>query len=251
MDLVLSIFPGIDLLGRAFEEEGFCVARGPDVVWGGDIRNFHPPSGSFDGIIGGPPCQRWSSAAMGRRRYDKDLLAEFERVVQEAHPKWFLMENTRRVRIVSIEGYKVQNFLFNNRWAADGATGPEQNRLRRFQFGSVDGAELIIDTVALFENPKVEWCVTATEISKGRPGRGPYSGRRKPRTIEHIVDLMGLPADFFGKDSPFTKSGKCLLLGNGVPMPMGRAIARAVKEVRQSSLVAVSFEDGGGIEGPF
>lgn len=53
-DLVLSIFPGIDLLGRAFEEEGFCVVRGPDLLWGGDVRAFHPPAGVFGGVIGVP-----------------------------------------------------------------------------------------------------------------------------------------------------------------------------------------------------
>ena len=57
--LILSIFPGIDLLGRAFEEvwPEACIVRGPDLLWGGDIRTFHPPAGVFDGIIGGPPCQ--------------------------------------------------------------------------------------------------------------------------------------------------------------------------------------------------
>lgn len=43
--LVLSLFPGIGLLDKAFEETGYCVVRGPDVLWGGDIRNFHPPNG--------------------------------------------------------------------------------------------------------------------------------------------------------------------------------------------------------------
>ena len=51
--LVLSIFPGIDLFGRAFEEKGYCVVRGPDILWGGDIRTFHPPPGVFEGVIGG------------------------------------------------------------------------------------------------------------------------------------------------------------------------------------------------------
>jgi hypothetical protein len=32
--LVLSLFPGIGLLDMAFEEEGFCVVRGPDLLWG-------------------------------------------------------------------------------------------------------------------------------------------------------------------------------------------------------------------------
>jgi site-specific DNA-cytosine methylase len=47
MQLVLSLFPGIGLLDRAFEEEGFCVVRGPDLLWGGDIKTFHPPAGKF------------------------------------------------------------------------------------------------------------------------------------------------------------------------------------------------------------
>ena len=36
--LVLSVFPGIDLLGRAFEEQEYCVVRGPDLLWGGVKR---------------------------------------------------------------------------------------------------------------------------------------------------------------------------------------------------------------------
>lgn len=55
MTLVLSLFPGGGLLDRAFEETGYCVVRGPDVIWGGDVRTFHPPAGCFDGVIGGDP----------------------------------------------------------------------------------------------------------------------------------------------------------------------------------------------------
>ncbi len=58
--LILSLFPGIDLLGRAFEETGFCVVRGPDLITEGDIRSFSPPTSRFDGVIGGPPCQDYS-----------------------------------------------------------------------------------------------------------------------------------------------------------------------------------------------
>ena len=51
-ELVLSLFPGIGLLDQAFEEQGFCVVRGPDLLWGGDIKQFHPPAGKFDGVNG-------------------------------------------------------------------------------------------------------------------------------------------------------------------------------------------------------
>lgn len=90
MPLVLSLFPGIGLLDRAFEEEweGCCVVRGPDLLWGGDIHRFHPPSGRFDGIIGGPPCQCFSSLANLVRATGKtvapNLIPEFERCVGEA-----------------------------------------------------------------------------------------------------------------------------------------------------------------------
>src|ERR1700730_15174371 len=44
---VLSLFPGIGLLDRAFEEMGSCVMRGPDLLWGGAIQTFHPTLGYF------------------------------------------------------------------------------------------------------------------------------------------------------------------------------------------------------------
>lgn len=62
-ELVLSVYPGVGLLDRGFEEEGYCVVRGPDILWGGDNRRFHPPPGRFDGVIGGPPCQAFSKLA--------------------------------------------------------------------------------------------------------------------------------------------------------------------------------------------
>ena len=78
LQLVLSLFPGIDLLGRGFEDTGFCVVRGPDRLWGGDIRRFFPIPGKFNGIIAGSPCQDFSSA---RRTdptgYGREMLAEF------------------------------------------------------------------------------------------------------------------------------------------------------------------------------
>ena len=49
MELVLSLFPGIGLLDSAFEEEGFCVVRGPDLLWGGDVGRFtRPPENSLE-----------------------------------------------------------------------------------------------------------------------------------------------------------------------------------------------------------
>jgi site-specific DNA-cytosine methylase len=49
------------------------------------------------------------------------------------------------------------------------------------------------------------------------------------RNVAECAVLQGLPADFL-EDAPFTCDGKHRVIGNGVPLPMGRAIAKAVKE---------------------
>jgi len=221
-NLVLSIFPGIDLLGRAFEEEGFCVVRGPDVLWGGDIRNFHPLAGVFDGIIGGPPCQEFVTnltamvKSQGKKSKFGNLIPEFERVITEAQPVWFIMENVRRAPLPSVKGYIIDSRLFNNRW-----TGAKQNRLRRITFGTKDGRHLLLDEV-IFHNPEKKSTVLAADTGPRR-----WDGKRINYSLAEAMELQGVPPDFFTQ-SPFLASAKRELIGNGVPMYMGRAIAKAV-----------------------
>lgn len=140
-DLVLSLFPGLGLLDRAFEEEGFVVVRGPDVLWGGDVRIFHPPAGVFSGVIGGPPCQTFSTLAnlvrsKGHEPRFGNLIPEFERCVLEAMPAWYLMENVPAAPLAECDGYASHAFLFCNSWIpGDDGLGQEQERKRRFTFG--------------------------------------------------------------------------------------------------------------------
>ncbi len=297
MSFVLSLFPGIGMLDQAFEEEGFCVVRGPDVLWGGDIRRFHPPPGRFDGIIGGPPCQAFSSlAALVRAKgYEPkfgNLIPEFERCVTEAGPSWFLMENVRQAPVASVDGYAVADFLFNNAWVAgaDGF-GQEQERVRRFSFGVrgasapdlrrwIQPAALMLmepsrsvtalgvehlsnlaestmrvrkarsrPVKAMHDHPDniTDWsrrkrlaavCAGGSGGGPGRPecrrgavtssdgGKGVKMCRY---SIADALRLQGLPPDFL-EHAPFTKEGKMKAIANGVPLPMGRAIAKAVKE---------------------
>lgn len=238
--LVLSLFPGIGLLDMAFEEEGFCVVRGPDLLWGGDIRRFHPPSGKFDGVIGGPPCKAFSHlvhivrAVHGEASVAPNLIPEYERVVSEARPEWFVMENVPAAPQPIVAGYRVTDTVVNNRWL-----GEEQNRVRRFSFGTTHGARLTLMEFAL---EPAHWesavCSTAggrrASIAiggsgkvKGNQGRSPEA-RLKNRSFPDECALQGLPPDFLS-DSPFTVTGKREAVGNGVPLPMGRAIAKAVK----------------------
>lgn len=251
-NLVLSLFPGIGMLDRAFEEEGFCIVRGPDLLWGGDVRGFHPPPSAFDGVIGGPPCQAFSqmrfiNANAGRHG---NLIPEFERVVREAAARWFLMENVKDAPIPEIHGYISRSLLLNNRWL-----GEDQNRLRRFTFGTPSGVPLAID-VAAFESPVYHQAATsasvAVPVALVRDGRGGHRPKRSIRpptisgghsavmshdrgniSIEEMCRLQGLPGDFLS-ESPFTAHGKRRVIGNGVPLPMGRAIARSIRHALEA-----------------
>lgn len=238
--LVLSLFPGIGLLDRAFEQEGFCIVRGPDMLWGGDVRLFHPPAGRFDGVIGGPPCQAFSRLRhLNKLSGQKtgNLVPEFERCVLEAAPAWFLMENVPAAPVPAVKGYAVKTVMLNNRWL-----GEVQDRTRRFCFGTHDGRPLLPE-VAVFEAPEYTQAVTSSmtlvpvkiggsvKVKRTRPEgegwRGPAWGPRV--SISKMLELQGFPTDMLD-NCPLTSDGKRKAIGNGVPLPMGRAIARAVRE---------------------
>ncbi len=248
--LVLSLFPGIGLLDRAFEEEWpeICLVRGPDLLWGGDVRTFHVPVGKFDGVIGGDPCQAFSplrhmvAYTHGESAVADNLLPEYERIVREAQPSWFLRENSPFAPDPMVPGYQVHRLVLNNRWL-----GEVQNRKRAFWFGTRDGQKLTID-VALFESPQYERCVIANGAKEGAVIRLDRGGRTRParkqtlpgnlprRSVQQCCELQGLPPDFLDK-APFTVEGKYRVIGNGVPLPMGRAIARAVKQALETHTV--------------
>lgn len=237
---VLSLFPSIGLLDRAFEDEGFLIVRGPDLLWGGNIKRFHVPPGRFDGIIGGPPCQVFSRLVSiikhNGYRLGENLIPEFERLILEGQPTWFLMENVEGAPIPKVVGYEVDATILDNRWL-----GEIQSRKHRFCFGTRDGRKLSYRLAAL-QNPQWDYRVCASDWRrtpvkllaggkqknpKGRKGALSYRGRK--RDVATVCKLQGLPEDFF-EGSPFTMKGKIEMLGNGVPLFMGRELARAIRE---------------------
>lgn len=221
-NLILSIFPGIGVLDRGFELEGYCVVRGPDLIWGGDIRSFHAPAGIFAGIIGGPPCQVFSVTKSFNPHVGKksgNMIPDFERIVREAKPDWFLMENIRGAPIPEIKGFVVDARLFNNRWI-----GEVQNRVHRFSFGTKSGLKLLWEE-AVFLNPKKD---TRLLASDGRRGLTQAFKGHKGRSVSQALELQGLPADYLDH-CPFTARGKVEVLGNAVPFPLAKALAKAVK----------------------
>jgi DNA (cytosine-5)-methyltransferase 1 len=212
--LILSLFPGVDLLGRAFEAVGYCVVRGPELFLGQDIRKFTPPPNLFWGVIGGPPCQDFSqlrrTAPTG---YGLEMLYQFARVVYQARPQWWLMENVPRVPDLKIAGYHWQRIDINQGWFE------AVTRLRHYQFGSVTPRLLNIPRGELLPN-----CDNAALASDDRP-------------LNKVLQLQGLPPTFADKlafnngISPFKKVGIKTMVGNGVPLIVGKILANEIKSI--------------------
>jgi len=218
--LVLSLFPGLGLLDAAFEEAGFCVVRGPDKLFGEDIRGWHVLPNRFDGVIGGPPCKAFSRAKGTGNPVQGNLIPEFERIVREAEPKWWVMENVVEAPTPELEPCHAVKF---DAWEV----GARQHRTRRFS----SNLPLHIQKTPLSERDSDPWpCVTATEdrYSKGDSRRAGRKVNRK-MTLGEVAWAFELPEN---KDLPDFSKLRSLyqLLGNGVPLSMGRAVAQAVIE---------------------
>jgi DNA (cytosine-5)-methyltransferase 1 len=215
MQLVLSLFSGIDLFGQGFEENGFCVVSAGDIILGQDIRRKKFVPNKFDGVIGGSPCQDFSKA---RRTpptgYGLEMINQFRRVVEEAKPNWFCLENVPQVPNLIIDGYSVQRFNLN---ASE--CGSLQNRNRCFQFGSLNGLVLSVkrDVSSSIKLP----CVTASE-----------GGRAERRSFEDFCALQGLPRDF--DLSEFHLAAKYRAVGNAVNLQVSRRIALTIKEATET-----------------
>lgn len=247
MMLVLSLFPGIGLLDRAFEDEGFCLVRGPDLLWGGDIKRFHPPRGIFSGVIGGPPCQPFSqmrhTVEANGAHTAPNLIPEFERCVVEAAPNWFLMENVPDAPEPRVSGYTIKPQIIRDVWV-----GGDTNRLRTFSFGTSDQWRC--------DKPALRWHIQTLALHKPDPdptviaGHGLAPGQRDRAggltvmPLSEMCRLQGLPEDFL-EQAPFTTHGKRKVIGNGVPLAMGHAVARAVHKAIEPSpiMTAASVPD--------
>lgn len=111
---LLDLFCGAGGLSVGFESEGFHVVKAIDINKHAittynnnrdkkvaevmDISNidetFLKKIGDIDGIIGGPPCQGFSTA--GQRIIDDErnkLYREYFRILEMVHPKFFVIEN--------------------------------------------------------------------------------------------------------------------------------------------------------------
>ena len=212
--LVLSLFPGIGLFDRAFEDAGFQIVRGPDHLWGGDVRKFHVPP-VFNGVIGGPPCQLFSRGRNPKTAKTPrvDLIPEFVRVCREADPQWVVMEN--------VSGAKNSPAIPRDWHPAI---------VRDFEAGGLTMRKRFFWTwpFSLFDTaPSGRQGSLSVLASSGKRVKG-KAGYLCGITVKRAAELQGFPELAERLSSVFSKEGAIHVLGNGVPRAMGNFIASQV-----------------------
>lgn len=222
--LILELFPGAGLFGKAFESLGATVVRGQDILWGGDVRDFKGIAGKFDGIIGGPPCQTFSRAAI-TGSVAINLIPEFVRIIDECKPNWAVMENVREAK----EAAPDWNHVFLRDYDCGGLT----HRRRGFWFYGLQAP-----TKPLRREGNAEYSVLASNWNKRGTTKIHGHLYLSPSEAAHLQGYPQLAAHII-KNQPgwhgqngylgMSKRSREIIathtLGNGVPKALGLYVA--------------------------
>lgn len=147
----------------------------PDIIQIGDVRNIQVEYlPKIDLLIGGSPCQGFSNAGKGLNFEDprSALFFDFVRILKEAKPKFFLLENVRMKKEwldIITEYLEIQPILINS-----AAVSP-QNRQRWYwtnipNVGHPPHTNTQVLKDILEENPASTFDPTAALLEKYRGG---------------------------------------------------------------------------------
>ncbi|MBP3757807.1 MAG: DNA cytosine methyltransferase [Prevotella sp.] len=160
---VVDLFCGCGGLSLGFQKAGFEVVAAYD-KWEAALNvyriNFDHPAENMDlsnvpassevisryepeMIIGGPPCQDFSSA--GKRNEDGgrgDLTISFAEIISQVRPKWFVMENVARITktqklVEAKEIFKKAGYGLSQQILDASYCGVPQKRRRFFLIGKL------------------------------------------------------------------------------------------------------------------
>lgn len=237
--LVLELFPGAGLFGRAFSELGATVVNAGDIMQGYDIRQFKGTFGRFDGVIGGPPCQFASRAARtGSKAIN--LIPEFVRVVEECSPRWAVMENVREAKPYAPDW----DYVSLRDWDCGGLT----HRRRGFWFYGLDAP-----VSPPVRQGEPEYSVLASNWNR----RGESSNMSAHAYLSHaeaarLQGYQGLSSIIY-RNQPGWKNAKgsyngvsktarrviaTHMMGNGVPRALALYIAKWIATVTELGTVS-------------
>lgn len=162
---VLSLFDGISCGYVALQRAGIPVDRyfaseikpfaikcssinNPDIIHVGDVRKIHfsngilytekreYPVGDVDLLIGGSPCQNFSTARALCKKIDglkgehSSLFYEYSRILNEVEPRFFLLENVRIPNPSDLA--EINNLLHVTPVKINSALVSFQNRVRMY-----------------------------------------------------------------------------------------------------------------------
>ncbi len=167
----VDLFSGCGGLSLGFQNAGFNIVAAFD-YWHPAIKvykeNFQHPifekdlsqpdvcsfisEFSPDIIIGGPPCQDFSSAGKRDENLGRaDLSLAFAKIITSIKPRWFVMENVARIQKSQIlekvletfrtSGYGLSSSVLNASYC-----GVPQARKRYFLIGQLDGEDGILSS---------------------------------------------------------------------------------------------------------
>ena len=163
----IDIFSGCGGLSLGFQNAGFKIIGAFD-NWKPAIQiykqNFHHPIHNYDLadlnndysifdkfhcdiVIGGPPCQDFSSAGKRNENLGRgDLSITFAKIISFIKPQWFVMENVERYRKSGkryqvLEIFKANNYGLTETVIKASLCGVPQNRKRYICIGRLNGED--------------------------------------------------------------------------------------------------------------
>lgn len=165
----VDLFAGCGGLSLGFQNAGFNIVAAFD-YWHPAIavyrKNFQHPifdkdlsnedislfiaDFSPDIIIGGPPCQDFSSAGKRDENLGRaDLSLAFANIIASIKPKWFVMENVDRIGKSQIleqvlETFKKSGYGLSSSVLNASFCGVPQARKRYFLIGNLDGEDDVL-----------------------------------------------------------------------------------------------------------
>lgn len=236
--VILSLFPGADLFGRAFELGGCCVVRGPELLLGQDIETWtHPPGGFFDGVLAGPPCQKHSTAKNigGFPGRHVDYIPMCFELIPKIARTWGVIENVPAALKVHAPPSSWGVVTLRD-WDCGGLT----NRKRIFYIWPRGVADAI--AVPQRRPGKPAWTVLASSYKTGKKRRDRHM--HACLSADEAALLQGWPeiAATMQAESLAGSKGNRLIsksfivhcLGNGVPRAMGEWLAREILAASRS-----------------
>lgn len=263
---VVSLFAGIGGFDLAARSLGISVVYANEYdTKVADVYEYHfgsvdrrdicdVPSGEIpdcDLVVGGPPCQSFSLAGNSRGLDDPrgELMFEFFRVVADKRPRYFLLENVKRLlghnkgeswqailEICANIGYECQWQVLDSQ-----EFGVPQHRERVFLVGHIGGttrpkvfplsrkAETYSRKQLLTEAPIVR------TLSGGAHSGGDHSGMTmildKQGNVRRLTPveterLMGFPDGWTerGVNGPVKMTQRFKMTGNAVVVPVAQAV---------------------------